>query len=135
MKRELKEIADVIGLGDALELVRRWGGRQLDVPKTARPGDPLALTMGYDCAKRLVDAFGGRRFELPAERNALLDLRNAAIVDMVAAGTSHEKAALAFGLSRPAINYILRKHREREELRRKFTATPAAIQPGQSAQQ
>lgn len=123
MNRQLKEIADKIGLGDALELVRRWGGRQLDVPKTARPTDPLSLTMGYECARKMVEHFGGRRFELPIERNALLDLRNAAIVAEVTAGASHEAVAVRYGMTRPNVAYILRKHRDREELRAKFTAT------------
>lgn len=112
MQRSVKEIADAIGLADAIEVCRRWGGREAYIPVKVEPGDPLALTLGMETALRLVKAFGGRRLQLPAERNALLDLRNAAIVRDKHAGLSHEKIGLRYGLSRQSIKLILRRYRE-----------------------
>lgn len=112
MQRIVKELAEAIGLGDAIEVCRRWGGREAYIPTKVEPGDPLALTLGMDTALRLVKAFGGRRLQLPAERNALLDLRNAAIVRDKEAGLSHERIGLRYGLSRQSIKLILRRYRE-----------------------
>jgi Mor family transcriptional regulator len=120
MQRILKELSKAIGLSDTLELVRRFGGRELYVPVKVTRSDPLALTMGLDSAQRLVKHYGGQRLQLPAERNALLDLRNAAIIEEAAEGRSHESIGLRYGLTRQAISHILRTHREREEIRHKF---------------
>lgn len=109
MQRVLRELSDAVGIGDAIEICRRWGGRDFNVPVRVEPHDPLALTLGYSSAKKLVDAFGGVRLQLPAERNALLDLRNAAIYRAVKIeGRSHEKVGLEFGLTRQGINKVLR---------------------------
>lgn len=119
MQRVLRDLSKAVGLGDAIEICRRWGGRDFNVPVAVKPHDPLALTLGYESAKKLVDAFGGTRLQLPAERNALLDLRNAAIVkavtpvDQGGEGKSHQTVALEYGLTRPGINKVLRAMRER----------------------
>lgn len=120
MQRIVRELADKMGLGDAIEIIRRWGGRELYVGVKIEPGDPLALTLGLDAAQRLVKHYGGQRLQLPAERNALLDLRNESIVAEHEAGSSHEQIGLRYGLTRQAVSHILRAHRERVELRQKF---------------
>lgn len=120
MQRVLRELSNAIGLPDTLEIVRRWGGRDLYVPVKVEPRDPLALTIGLESARRLVKFYGGQQLQLPAERNALLDLRNAAIVEEAAGGASHEQIGLRYGLTRQAVSHILRTHREREAIRQKF---------------
>lgn len=109
MQRVLTEVAGAIGLADTIELVRRWGGRTLAVPIRVGAGDPLALTLGLETAQRLVARFGGTRLQLPAERNALLDARNAAIMQAVRAGRSQESVGLEFGLTRQGIAAVLAK--------------------------
>jgi hypothetical protein len=114
MQRVLRDLVNVVGLGDAIEISRRWGGREFNVPVRVNPSDPLALTLGYDTALKLVTAFGGVRLVLPKERNALIDLRNASIYRAVAVeGRSHETVGLEFGLTRQGINKVLRAVRER----------------------
>jgi len=120
MQRAVKELADAIGLGDAIEVCRRWGGREAYIPVKVAPGDPLALTLGLDTAQRLVTAFGGRRLQLPAERNALLDLRNASILRDAEEGMSQEQIGLRYGLTRQSISHILRQMRDAPEARRSF---------------
>lgn len=128
MQRVVKELADAIGLADAIEVCRRWGGREAYIPVKVEPGDPLALTLGMDSARRLVKAYGGQRLQLPAERNALLDLRNAAILRDAEAGVSHEQIGLRYGLTRQSIGHILRQAREGVT----FAGTAAAPAPRQS---
>ncbi len=118
MQRIVKELAEAVGLADAIAIVRRWGGRELYVPTTVRQGDALALTLGLETAQKLVTwcnerTIGGRSVQLPAERNALLDLRNAAIVAGLVARRSHESLALEYGLTRQMIGRIAKLARER----------------------
>jgi Mor family transcriptional regulator len=110
MQRIVKELAEKIGIGDALEVVRRWGGRELYVPVKVEAADPLALTLGLESARKLVAAYGGQRLQLPSERNALLDMRNEAILRELKAGRSHESTGLMFGLSRQAVANMWREH-------------------------
>ncbi len=120
MQRVVKEMAEKIGIGDTIEIVRRWGGRQLAVPVKVAIGDPLALVLGLDSARRLVEHFGGERLQLPAERNALLDLRNEAIARDVAAGDSQEVVALRYGLTRQGVKKVLWSMRGRAEVAEKY---------------
>lgn len=120
MQRILKDLAATIGLSDTIELVRRWGGRELRCPVGVEPGDPLALTLGLESARRLVKHHGGQRLQLPAERNALLDLRNEAIVAECGAGATQEQVGLRYGLTRQAVSIILKSRRELTEVRRKY---------------
>lgn len=115
MQKVVKEVADAVGLADAIELVRRWGGRTLYVPKKVRSSDPLALTLGFESARRLVAAFGGQELQLPSERNALLDLRNAKIVEEYETGlVSCESIGLRYGLTRQAVEKIIRNAQARQ---------------------
>lgn len=131
MQRIVKDLADKLGLGDAMEIMRRWGGRELYVPVRVERGDPLSLTLGTETARRLVDAFAGQRLQLPSERNALLDIRNASIVADVDAGVSHEQTGLRYGLTRQAVSHIVKTHREREAVRQKFATRPASDAPAE----
>ena len=132
MQRVIRELSNVIGLADAIEIVRRWGGRDMYVPVKVEAGDALALTLGLETARRLVHEYGGQRLQLPAERNALLDLRNAAIVAQHEGGASMESIGLEYGLTRQAVSHILRTIREREAIRQKFAGRQAANTPAQS---
>ncbi len=132
MQRAIRELSNVIGLADAIEVVRRWGGRDMYVPVKVESGDPLALTLGLDTARRMVAHYGGQRLQLPAERNALLDLRNAAIIAQHDGGASMESIGLQYGLTRQAVSHILRTHREREAIRQKFAGRTAEAAPAQS---
>lgn len=133
MQRVLREMSEAIGLGDTIELVRRWGGREMYVPTKVASGDPLSLSIGLVAAERLVKAFGGQRLQLPAERNALLDLRNAEIMNARKAGESMESIGLRYGLTRQAVGHIVKAITEREELRQKFAAKVTTDQTAQSA--
>ena len=114
-QRVLREIAEEIGVADTLLLARRWAGRTLAVPVKVGQDDPLALALGHETARRLVKAFSGVRLQFPVERNAVLDLRNAAIWKAcVDEGRSQESVALEFGVSRQTVGAILAKMRARQ---------------------
>lgn len=110
LQQILKEISAAIGLADTIELTRRWGGRTLAVPMKVDMIHPLAMTLGLETAQKLVKHFGGVRLQLPAERNALLDMRNAAIYRACTVdGRSQESVGLEYGLTRQGVAAALKK--------------------------
>jgi Mor family transcriptional regulator len=109
MQRIIEELSEAVGFGAAIEIARRWGGRQLNVPHTVGATDALALALGLETARKLVAAFRGTSITLPVERNALLDLRNQAIRARRVAGASHEAIGVEFGLTRQAIAHVLHR--------------------------
>lgn len=112
MQKVLQELAEAIGYGDAIAVCRRWGGRELRVPVKVAAADPLALVLGLETARKLVAKFGDQRLQLPSERNALLDMRNAAIWKAcVIDGQSQESVGLEYGITRPCVSMLLRKMR------------------------
>jgi len=112
----LKEISAAIGLADTIELTRRWGGRTLAVPMKVDVIHPLAMTLGLETAQKLVKHFGGVRLQLPAERNALLDMRNKAIHQACTVdGRSQESVGLEYGLTRQGVAAVLKKVTDSQE--------------------
>lgn len=97
-------------------MCRKFGGRELDVPKSNAGRDHLALSIGADLANAMVKTFGGQRMRIPAEHLALLDARNAAIWKARSDGLSTSKIASLFGLTRPGVEAVLAKLRDRPEL-------------------
>jgi hypothetical protein len=109
MNKVVAELSEALGLADAILIVRKWGGRDLNVPKNVAHGDPLALALGLETARRLVNEFAGIRLQLPSERNALLDMRNEAIIAERNRGDTLEEIAVRWGLTRQAVGYIVKK--------------------------
>jgi len=103
----LDDLVDFIGHQHAIELLRAWGGRRLKVPTEIGQDHPLAMTIGLDSAKVMATYYGGTELYLPAERNFLIDLRNAAIVAKFKGGSSITKLSEDFGVSRRHVHTIL----------------------------
>lgn len=113
VQKVIEQLKDVIGHAGAIAVCRRWGGRELRVPVKVAETDPLALTLGLDMARKLVQAFGDQRLQLPAEVHALRDMRNEAIWRACTQeGRSMESVGLEFGLTRPGVSAVLRRMRE-----------------------
>lgn len=113
----LRSISKLIGLQPTTIIVRRFGGRYLWIPKPEKLTDesPLVLTVGLVPAQRLAEKYGGQSLDIPNEVNAMLDLRNEAIVKMFLAGTSISAVAYEFGLDRAMIQKIIDKAGHRAE--------------------
>jgi Mor family transcriptional regulator len=109
MQEIVRELCDAIGFVDTIAIIRRWGGRHLYVPHMVGRTHALALALGYDTANKLANSFGGCTLKLPAERNALLDARNAAIVEAHKSGEIQESIGLRFGLTRQGVSAVLKK--------------------------
>lgn len=103
----LDELVQLIGHHHAIELLRAWGGRRIKVPADLDQDHPLAFTVGLESARRLAAHYGGTDVDLPAERNFLIDLRNAAILKDFQGGRSISALAGVYGVSRRQVNSIL----------------------------
>lgn len=111
MQKPVRELIDSVGLANAIEIVRRWGGRTLRVPVRVEHNDPLALTIGLVAARQLVATHAEQELVLPIERNALLDMRNQQIAEEVESGMSKQVVAQRYGLTRQGVNKVLRHYR------------------------
>lgn len=112
LSRILEEVIEVAGFAAALELCRAYGGRTVRVPGIMPETHPLALTMGYRPACKLADRFGGDSLAVPAERTAVMDLRNARIVAAYQGGSGEAPRSVSalsveFGLTRKRITEVL----------------------------
>lgn len=105
----LDEIVEFAGFAAALELCRAWGGRVIYVPKLENmdQAHPIALAIGLTCARELSNRYGGEHLPIPAERNALLELRNRHIVAKYGAGSSVSALSAEYGIHRKMVATIL----------------------------
>lgn len=107
----LDELTTRIGYGETIELLRGWGGRRLQIPKEVTGDHPIALSVGLAAAQQLAYWYGGTELELPAERNAMIETRNACVLrDLDHEATS--VVAIRYGLSRRHVRYIRQKDEE-----------------------
>lgn len=114
LQKIVKEIADVIGLPACLDLVSRWGGRDLYVPERIDRMHPIAFAIGLEAAQKLAAEYPRCTLSLPIERNATIDLRNALIYQEWKDGASKQRLSLRWGLTRPGIDAVLAKMQDRE---------------------
>lgn len=103
----LDDLVRVIGHRHAIELLRAWGGRRIKVPEDLDQDHPLAFVVGLEAAKKLAHYYGHVDLDLPAERNFLIDLRNAAILKEFKEGSKIRTLASVYGVSRRQVSSIL----------------------------
>lgn len=103
----LDELVQLIGHHHSIELLRAWGGRRIKLPETVDQDHPLAFVVGLEAAQKIVHHYGHINLDLPAERNFLIDLRNAAILSDFQGGSSITALACIYGVSRRQVNSIL----------------------------
>jgi len=102
----INRLIEVIGTQATLDLVRGYGGRRLYIRKQPRPDSAVALRIGEGPARQLSAYFGGATIELPAERNALIRLRDQSILERLEAGASPREVAAEHGLSPRHVRHI-----------------------------
>jgi Mor family transcriptional regulator len=125
LQKIVKEIAAVIGLPACLELVSRWGGRDLYVPEHIDRQHPIAFAIGLEAAQKLAAEYPRCTLSLPIERNATIDLRNALIFQEWKDGASVMRLSHRWGLTRPGIDAVLTKMQDREARAASNQAAPA----------
>ena len=107
----LKSVVDLIGHQAAIRLVRAKGGRDFSLPQTSELHDLhwLVVIVGLDNADVLCDYFRGASLKLPIEVNALIQLRNEAIVVDFNRGVSISELARNYQVDRKLIQNTLDK--------------------------
>lgn len=119
----LQDLVQLLGHQPTIVLVRAFGGRRVKVPATVHQDHVLVYTVGWDAAHKLAKAYGATDLDLPAERNHLLELRNAAIVLDFERGRSISWLSQTYGISRRQVNSILDALGSQDERLRRAAAT------------
>lgn len=119
----LRDLVELLGYAPTIELLRAWGGRRVKVPATMPSDHALVYIVGWDAAQKLARGYGGADpLDLPAERNHLVDLRNAALVAKFQRGATITQLHQDFGLSRRQVNSVLDALGHRDERLRRAAA-------------
>ncbi len=122
----LQELQRVIGLGNTLKLVERWGGVQLYVPGTIPDNHRIVEEIGRKAAGALAQYCGRERLNIPLARDYNRALRNSEIYRRHKAGKSVNELALEYGISSRQLWAILGQMRDRI-VREKYRKTMEAV--------
>lgn len=99
------QIEDIIGPELTAQLLRRWGGCQIKIPRHAE-GSKLAEVIGVAAAEAVIRDFGYGKVTLPCGSMRGAKRRRAEAVAMLRRGASVAQVALACDLhSRTVSNY------------------------------
>lgn len=102
----VQELADLIGLNNALKLVDHYKGVRMWVPVEFRDDHVLCKIVGHAATVKLVQNFPGMMLEIPSCHEALLTVRNATIIR---SDKSTRQLAIEYDLSERQIRYIKAK--------------------------
>lgn len=91
------QIEELIGQELTTQLLRRWGGCRIKLPKNAR-GSKLAEVIGMEAADSISKHFGYGEVDLPMGSMRGRGRRRADAIDMLRAGSSVQQVALACDL-------------------------------------
>lgn len=91
------EIEQIIGVELTAQMMRRWGGCEVFIPKHA-PGTKLAEVIGVDAAAKLIREIGHGKIVLPCGAFRGAKRRRAEAVALLRWGMSVQQVALACDL-------------------------------------
>ncbi|ARE40893.1 phage-related hypothetical protein [Rhodovulum sp. P5] len=107
----LIDVAETLGLRVALRLMQEFGGRDLRIPKSARPGHPLVKALGEEDAARLCHFLGDAVIYIPHGR---AQGRRRSVDEMSAAGRTRGEIARALGLSERHVRRLANRGDDRQ---------------------
>lgn len=99
----LNKIADAAGEDAAITLGRAKAGEEIYIPEKVTPVHWLSLLIGYDEAKRLVEAFGVQHLTIPPALAGAKRSRAVVIAEMVESGYSTNAIVRATGVARSTV--------------------------------
>lgn len=97
------DVAEALGLRIALRLMQEFGGRELRIPKSARPDHPLSKALGETDAAALCQFMGDQVVYIPHGRAAG---RRQAVQELEARGRTRGEIARLLGLSERHVRRI-----------------------------
>jgi hypothetical protein len=105
LPRDLRDIADLIGVVPTMQLVRRYGGTRLYFPINLTKDHPLSKLIGYGEMLRLVQ-YAGDSIEIPRATIAIQAARDKQIRAESLAGESQAALAVRYNLTERWIRSI-----------------------------
>jgi len=104
---QMQEMADHIGAFDTLQLVARFGGQRIWMPKDVKIS-PFADFLGDDAIATLAHVYGGNWYWVPVGRTALARARRAPVLAAVRAREmTGAAAAKLLGTSRTYLAHLV----------------------------
>lgn len=97
---QMRLLIERIGFAATLKLLKKRGGRQVWVPKTATGDRVLAQVVGHEALAVLVKHHGGERLELPKDDKIFIQLRDRAMYSRRLEGATYSELVEEFGISR-----------------------------------
>lgn len=102
----VQDLAEVIGLTAAMQIVDAFGGRRVCVPVAEHPDHPLARLLGPRAFHRLVATYRGEELEVPT---CALAKRRAEATAFFRAGGGTTAGAVKLGMTRQGARRLLRR--------------------------
>lgn len=102
-----QQLAQATDLNAVGEFCRRFGGATVSIPTTYRPGSMLEREVGPVLARALVALFGGRPLQVPRLAAVERRARDDSIRADRAAGLTHNRLAVKYGITARQVCRIL----------------------------
>ncbi|MBF0192097.1 MAG: hypothetical protein HQL99_13300 [Magnetococcales bacterium] len=109
LPESLQEVAGVIGVDGAFDLVQEYGGTRIFVPRKMREHHKLVASLGMERARRLAHHFGGETLSVVRNAELLRRTRNRQIVESYNTGVGVRQLARDHALTERQIYSILGK--------------------------
>lgn len=108
MPASAQRLVTIIGLLPALELLRKFGGDRVFIPRFMPGADhPLTIALGADVLSKLVEGLGPKQLEVPMLASVERCLRNRSMHCDRDSGLSVNALHKRYGLSQRRIRIIL----------------------------
>ncbi len=105
----MHEIIRVVGIDAAIIIVQARGGVRLYVPKVADPTHWLANAIGVSAMAALIAEMGGDEIEIPFCKEALIAIKERAILKKAQSGKSQSALAREYKMTERGIRKLLRR--------------------------
>ena len=109
LPRTLRDLAEIVGEAQALNLARAFGGQRITIPRDPSSSHPVAQAIGVEAARLLGHYYGSVQVEIPVCRALRVAQRNAEIRAARREGATISELARRYRLCRRSIFLALRE--------------------------
>lgn len=100
LPQSLQDLAEVVGLGAALDLTRHYPGVRLYVPGIARPAHDIAGIIGFETMVKLCERYGYDYLAMPKMDSVVTQLKHHYVRQLITLGEmSNREIALSLNYS------------------------------------
>ncbi|MCK9385077.1 MAG: hypothetical protein M0Q15_10665 [Nevskia sp.] len=111
----MAEIAEIIGVDEALKLSAAWPGIRLHVPNKITAIHAISVEIGLKAAQQLCAIYGGTDLVIPMATRAHRQQLHLAILQELQDGASASELARKYGLHQFTIYRLSSEHKKAEQ--------------------